>query len=165
MGRAAAKDKKVVREWLALPGQLERRVRGLSKTALAARRGAQSLSVRETIHHVVESNLVAAGILHCALATDGGTYDWTWVWPNAAWMQRLGYDRAPVGAAIGLLRALTRHFAVLLAVNDDALRRKVKLFDRPGARKYVKSVEQVLAFEVARTREHLADLPPRRARR
>lgn len=154
------KRSKALREWLALPAKLEAAVRGRStKAALAARRGPESLSVRETVHHVVESNLIAGSILLAALATDGGPYDWTWVWPNGAWMKRMGYDRAPVGAAIELLRALTRHFDVLLAANPDGMRRKVRLFDKPGAPRYTRTVEQVIAGEVKHAREHLGDLP------
>ena len=154
-------ERKLLRDWLALPARLDAAVAGRSPAELDARRGPQSLSPRETVHHLVEANLIASSILLAALATDGGPYDWTWVWPNGEWMKRMGYDRAPVPKAIELLHALGRHFEVLLAANPDAMRRKVTLFDTPDGKRYSKTVAQVLATEVAHAQEHLGDLPPR----
>jgi hypothetical protein len=156
-----ASDARILREWLALPARLGAAVSGLRATQLDARRSPQSLSPRETVHHLVEANVIASSILLAALATDGGPYDWTWVWPNGAWMKRMGYDRAPVGTAIPLLRAIGRHFEVLIEANPGAMRRKVTLFDTPEGKRYRKTVAQVLATEVAHAEEHLGDLPAR----
>jgi hypothetical protein len=41
---------------------------------------------------------------------------------------------------------------------------KVRLFDKPGARKYGKTVEQILAAEVAHASEHVTEVARLRAR-
>jgi len=155
----------VLARWMAIPGQLRRVVRGLPSVRLDARAGPDQMSIRETVHHLVEANLIASNIVIAALANSGCTYDWTWVNPGASWISRLGYSRAPIGPAISMLESLTRHFAALLAVVDDGLRRKVELYDSPGAPHYTKTVGQLLLDEVNHAREHLGTLPQRGVRR
>jgi len=91
------------------------------------------MSIRQTVHHLVEANLVASNMIIAALANSGSTYDWTWVNPGGSWMSRLGYSRAPIGPALSTLESLTRHFAAIFSVVDDGLQRTVELFDSPGA--------------------------------
>ena len=96
-----------------------------------------------------------------ALANSGSAYDWTWVMPGGPWMQRLGYDKAPVEPALSTLAALVRHLAAILDATGDGLQRTIQLYDAPGAPRYTKTVEQILADEVNHAREHLAALPRR----
>jgi hypothetical protein len=155
----------VMARWMAIPDQLRRVVRGLSHASLDSRAGPEAMSIRETVHHLVEANLVASNIIIAALAKSGIAYDWTWVTPNALWMKRLGYDRAPVAPAMSTLAALSRHLGALLSVSTDGLQRTVQLQDAPGAARYTKTVGQILGDEVDHAREHLEALPPRRVRR
>jgi hypothetical protein len=151
----------VVTRWMAIPNQLRTAVRGLSGERLDARAGPESLSIRQTVHHLVEANLIASNIVIAALANSGSTYDWTWVMPGRPWMQRLGYDKAPVEPAVATLGALVRHLAAILEATGDGGQRTIQLYDAPGAPRYTKTVEQVLADEVSHAREHLDALPPR----
>jgi hypothetical protein len=158
------KPNEILTRWMAIPGQLRRVVRGLPDARLDVRIGPEALSIRETVHHLVEANLVASNIIIAALANSGSTYDWTWINPNASWMRRLGYNKAPVGAALSTLGALTRHLRALLSVTADGLERSVQLYDAPGAPRYTKTVSQILSDEVSHAREHLEALPQQRAR-
>jgi hypothetical protein len=115
---------------MAIPGQLRRVVRGLSDARLV-RSGHQALSIRETVHHLVEANLVASNIIIAAMANSGSTYDWTWVNPEASWMRRLGYDKAPVGPAVSTLEALSRHLHALFSITPDGLQRTGAAKRRP----------------------------------
>ncbi len=158
------KPDEVTARWMAIPGQLRRAVRGLPDARLDVRAGPEGLSIRETVHHIVEANLVASNIIIAALANSGSTYDWTWVNPNASWMRRLGYNKAPIGPALSTLGALSQHLAALLSVTTGALQRTVQLYDAPGAPRYTKTVSQILSDEVSHAREHLEALAPRRVR-
>jgi hypothetical protein len=155
------KADRVVTRWMAIPDRLRKVARGLSEASLDRRAGPEGMTIRETVHHLVEANLVASNIVIAALANSGSVYDWTWVNPNASWMRRLGYDRAPVGPAIASLGALTRHLASILSVTAGGLNRKIRLNDAPGAPRYTKTVRQILDDEVSHAREHLEALPPR----
>lgn len=123
------------------------------------------MSVRETVHHLVEANLIASNIVIAALAKSGIAYDWTWVTPGGQWMERLGYGRVGVGPAIATLTGLTRHLAAVLSVTGDGLERTVRLRDAPRAPQYTKTVREILADEVDHAEEHLGTLPARRRER
>lgn len=147
--------------WMGIPAQLRRAVRGMPESELDKRAGRDKMTMRETVHHLVEANLVASGIVIAAVAKSGSSYDWTWVNPSAAWMRRLGYDKAPIGPAIATLSALSRHIGGILSASPTKLRCTVQLFDAPGAPRYTKTVRQVLLDEVSHASEHLQALQPR----
>ena len=54
--------------WLSIPDLVEKSVAGLSDEALDRRGGAEGASLRENVHHILESNLVAVTIVLAALA-------------------------------------------------------------------------------------------------
>src|SRR3972149_4560389 len=116
--RAAAK---ALRAWLAIPRQIEKAVQGLPDAALNLRGGTEAWSIRETVHHLVEANLVASNIIIAALAKSGCTYDWSWVTPDKSRMRRVGYSTAPIRPALAALRALGQHFSAVLGATSDGL--------------------------------------------
>lgn len=154
----------ILRDWSAVPDAIEAVIRDLTEADLELRGGPEGWSIRETVHHLVEANLVAAGMLIAALGSSGSTFDWSWLNPDRAWMARLGYDRAPVGPALETLRALIRHLTGLLRASPDAPRREVRLFDAPGAKTYVLTAAAVIRQEVEHAREHLGEVAATRRR-
>ncbi len=148
--------------WRAIPAEIEKAIQGLSEDALDLRGrtdgGTDGMSIREIVHHLVEANLVASNIMIAALAKSGCTYDWSWLMPNASWMKRMGYDRAPVHPAFATLRALCEHIAGLISATADGFGREVRLLDAPGAELYTKTVEGLLRQEVEHAEEHLRTL-------
>jgi hypothetical protein len=85
-------------------------------------------------------------------------YDWSWVYPDAAWLKRVGYDAAPIRPALDALRAVLEHIAGLVRAAPDGRARVVRLLDAPGAEPYSRTVEEVLRQEVAHAAQHLADV-------
>lgn len=149
--------------WNKIPGRIRNSIRGLSGSELDLKGGSERWSIRETVHHLVEANLVASNMIIAALATDGCDYDWTWVNPNKLWMRRVGYDTANVDLAIKTLNALCQYISALVAAQPNALARRVKLNDSPRDTRYVMTVEKILRQEVEHAKEHLGDI--RAARR
>lgn len=150
--------------YIAIGGSFDRTViviEGLTEDDLDTRGGSNGWSIRETVHHLVEANLVAAGIVIAALGKTGCTFDWSWLNPDLAWMERMGYKTAPVEPAIETLRALTKHLSGLIDAAPNATRREVKLLDAPGAELRVVSVAEILAEEVRHVTEHLRELSAR----
>ncbi len=144
--------------WVEIPGRIRNSLRDLNESDLRLRGGSEGWSIRETVHHLVEANLVASNMIIAAIATNGCDYDWTWVNPDKSWMRRVGYDRANVGLAIKMLQALCQYISALIAAQPDALARTVKLNDSPGAKRYVMTVEKILRQEVEHANEHLGDI-------
>lgn len=152
-----------LRAWLAIPRDIENALDGLLEDALDLRGGAENWSIRETVHHLVEANLIASNMMIAGLAKSGSTYDWSWVTPDASWMQRVGYNTAPVGPALATLRALCEHIAGLIRASPDGLRREVRLLDAPGAELYAKTVQDILVQEIEHAEEHLRMVAQTRA--
>lgn len=147
-----------VREWVAIPSRLERSIRGLDDEDLDRRGGDEGWSIRETVHHLVEANLVASTMIIAAVGADGCEFDWTWLNPDRGWMRRMGYASAPVAPAINALRAVGAHVAGLIAKTPRSLRRRVSLNDSPGAERYVMTVKTILEQEATHVTHHLKDV-------
>jgi len=154
-----------LQSWLTIPAVIEKAVDGLSDGDLDKRGGADGASIRETVHHLVEANLIAANIMLAALASERTvTYDWSWVWPNVAWMQRMGYNTAPIVPALQTLHALCDYYVVIIENIPKGLSREVQLLDSPGAAIYSKSVEDILVQESKHVEEHIRDIAEIRAK-
>ncbi len=145
----------VLRAWSRIPGNIEKALERLPDEDLDLRGGPDGWSIRETVHHLVEANLVASNIMIAGLAKSGCVYDWSWVTPDASWMQRVGYNTAPVRPALEALQALCEHMAGLIRATSDGFLRQVQLLDAPGAKLYTKTVEDLLAQETEHAEEHL----------
>src|SRR5262245_19857973 len=109
-------------------------VRRLARAAEDAD-GRLATYLRETVHHVVEANVVAASIIVAALGSPGCTYDWSWMMPFGPWMKRMRYDRKPLGPTLLLLSALNAWVVAQIVPLPGALRRPVFLRDRAGGRR------------------------------
>ncbi len=96
----------VIARWKRIPAQLGRAVPGVPEAQLSRRADPRQMTIRETVHHLVEANLVASNIIIAALAKSGSSYDWTWLTPGGRWLRRMGYNRAPVRPALATLAAL-----------------------------------------------------------
>lgn len=110
---------------------------------------------RETVHHLLEANLVASNMIIAALGTDEYEFDWAWLVPDDEWRARLGYDHVDERPALELLRALTRYLAALLSRDPKLMQRRIRLRDSGSSEPYAISVEDILKREIEHAREHL----------
>src|SRR5262245_4383108 len=125
----------VIAEWRTLPRMVEAAIAGATETSLDERVGPDELGMtrRQLVHHLAEANVVAASILIAALGSPGCTYDWSWMMPFGAWLDRLDYAHKPIEPACRLLEALNVYVAAQIEPLADALEREVWLRDAPGA--------------------------------
>ena len=149
--------------WQAIPRRARRAIVALPSRELSRRGGPENWSVREYVHHLVEANLVASTIVLAALGRPGTRYDWSWLVPDARWMKRIGYARAPVEPALRLLDAVTAHVAGLVRRTPRGMARRVALRGSSGTTR--RTVRQLLEEETAHARHHLRDVEAIRAKR
>lgn len=154
-----------LKAWVQIPNDIQQAIEGLTGDDLDLRGGPEGWSIRETVHHLVEANLVAGSIMIAALGQSGCTYDWSWLNPDLAWMERMGYKTTPVEPAIDTLRALTRHLSGVIDTAPDAGQREVKLIDAPGAQPRSVSIEEILAEEIDHASNHLREVTAMLAQR
>jgi len=130
----------MLEEWAALPDMIER-----------------AAPAPETVHHLLEANLVASNMILAALGTDNYHFDWSWLMPDEQWTARLGYDKVAAEPALELFRALTKYFSALLGRDPSLLQRTVRLKDSGDSEPYTITVAEILSREVEHAREHLQD--------
>src|SRR5437764_215295 len=95
-----------LRDWVQVSRAIGFAIDVVTEVELDFRGGTNGWSIRETIHHLVESNVVACSIVIAAVGESGCTYDCSWMNPDRSWMERTGYTRAAVAPAIDALSAL-----------------------------------------------------------
>ena len=144
--------------WIGIPGLLRQAIGGLSEGELELRGEREGMSIRETVHHLAEANIVAASIMIAAIGKNGCTYDWSWLYPDRAWVGRMGYETAPVEPALNIINALCTQIANLVTVNPEILTREVHLFDAPGEEIYSMTVADIMRQEIDHAAEHLSDI-------
>ena len=116
------------------------------------------MSIHETVHHVAESNIIAASMIIAAIGKNGATYDWTWLYPNMEWIKRMGYSSVPIKPVMKMLDCLNEHIANLVRVDPKVLKRKVTLRDTPDGEPYTMTVEQIINHEVSHAIDHLKEV-------
>ena len=93
--------KHALESWKSIVPLVRGLIDGLGADELDRRLETRStMSVRETVHHVVEANVVAASIVVAALGSPGSVYDWSWMMPFGPWQERMRYDRKSLGPAL-----------------------------------------------------------------
>jgi len=152
-----------LRSWVGSSERIRTAIQGLREEDLDLRGGADGWSIRETVHHLVEANLIASNIMIAAISQSGCVYDWSWVNPDREWMQRLGYKTAPVGAALATLRSLCEHLAELINGVPGAFDREVQLLDAPGAKPHGMTVRALVSEQIEHVAGHLGTVREIRA--
>lgn len=148
---------KVVGEWAKIPRLLGKAISKADESNLEARNRVSRMSLRETAHHLAEANIVAASMILAAAGNNGCTYDWSWLYPDRKWTDRMRYAHLPVKPALDVVKALNRQVRNLVTVNPNVLDHSVTLFDKPGGDTYSMTVSEIMLQEVDHAREHLDD--------
>jgi hypothetical protein len=144
-------------EWKSIVPLVHGLLEGRREADLDRRAGRSSFSVRETVHHIAEANVVAASIMIAALGSPGAVYDWSWMLPFGAWLERLRYGEKPVAPSLRLLEALNEYVVAQVEPLPDGLERRVLLRDQPGGELREITVAEVLLQEADHAREHVAE--------
>src|SRR5688572_1431256 len=135
--------------WRGIVALVHARVAGRTDAELDHRAAADAMTLRETVWHVAEANVVAGGIVIAALGSPGCTFDWSWLMPFGPWWERLRYDRPrALAPALRLVEAINDYVAALVEPLADGLEREVMLRDEPNAALRRTTVAGVLLAEV-----------------
>lgn len=134
------------------PAALERRLRGLSRSALTRRPAPDKWSIGEIVAHMADAELAMGWRLRGMLATPGVALAW---WDQDAWADRLAYTAGPVRAALTLFRELRRANLRLLASVPRAWWDECYgVHERRGRQ----TVRQFVALEAAHDLNHLRQI-------
>lgn len=153
--RASGPDAAVLADWRGIPALVRELAANRSAAELDRRADPDVMTIREAVHHLVEANVVAASMVVAALGAPGAVYDWTWLVPDGAWMERLGHATKPVEPSLALLDALVAWVAAQVEPLDGALQRPLRLRDGDAVTPF--TVADLLRMQVDHVREHLGE--------
>jgi hypothetical protein len=142
--------------WRSIVPMVRAHVTGRTEAQLDQRLHPDAMTPRELVHHIAEANAVAVGIVIAALGSPGAVFDWSWLLPFGPWMDHMQYAKKPIAPSLRLLEALNDYVVAQVQPLADGLQRVVLLRDQPGAEPRRATVAEVLLYEVAHAREHLA---------
>ena len=143
--------------WRSITPLVRGMVDGRNEVEIDRRPDAESMTLRETVHHIVEANVVAASIVTAALGSPGSVYDWSWMLPFGKWMEQMRYDRKPLAPSLRLLEALNEYVAAQIEPLEDGLERRVRLRDQPDGPLREVTVADILLQEAEHAREHVEE--------
>lgn len=153
----------IVEAWKAIPGMVSDAVAGLDDTALEERTAAGDLTIRESVQHIAEANLVAAGIVVAGRGAPGCVFDWSWMMPFGEWVTRMGYGAMPIETGLALIRAVNAFIAFVVS-REGAIDSPLALRDTTGGDPRSVTVRDVLKQEFDHARDHVARIAAARAR-
>jgi len=109
-----------LRQHSTIPRDLEGTLAGLSEADLDLARGEGAWTIREIVHHIVDSYDTTWHAIAAAIGKPGCRYYLDWYDPANTWTQVMKYSERPIGPALALLRAKCDYVAHILEVVPDA---------------------------------------------
>lgn len=117
-------DEQILSIYRSVPDQLQAAVAGLTEADLDRPRAPGKWTLREIVHHVVDSDLSTFQVIRMALALPGRQIQAD-LWTPAEWMAGLQSARRPVGPAVALFGAAHAWVLEALGALPDGLDRWV----------------------------------------
>ncbi len=113
----------VLADYAAGPARLEAVIAGLAEAGLDLALAADSWSIRQIVHHVVDGDDLWKTCIKAALGNPEATFSLPWYWdvPQERWAECWNYARLPVGPSLARFRSNRRHIVELLGQIPDAL--------------------------------------------
>ena len=98
------------------PARLREAVAGLSKTSLDVALDAETWTIRQIVHHVVDGDDIWKTCIKMALGNGKATFDLQWYWtiPQTVWAERWAYADRAIEPSLTLFEANRRHVAQLM---------------------------------------------------
>lgn len=145
------------------PRLLEAVLAGVSEDEIRFSPGPGHWSIHENVVHVADVDLVGAARIRYLLAEPGATPA---SFNGTRWSQILDYRAQPLDEALGLIRAVRRWTADLLARLPDAAWDQTGIHweqPAPGAEPVALTLAQAVAHQIEHTQVHLRTIAKRRA--
>jgi len=141
------------------PARLEAAIAGLTEAELDLARSADTWTIRQIVHHVVDGDDLWQTCTKAALAADEGVFSLQWYWdiPQDRWVEIWDYAGRPVESSLERFRANRRHIVDLLQRIPDAWERSIRIQWPRGQEEQV-TVWDVIDMQAGHTMGHIDDI-------
>jgi hypothetical protein len=98
------------------PAQLEAAIAGLAETDLDLAQSADTWTIRQLVHHVVDGDDIWKVCIKAALGNNGTVFTLQWYWEleQDTWVERWDYASRAIEPSLALFRANRRHVVQLM---------------------------------------------------
>lgn len=141
------------------PSLLNSTLTGLSYTDLDLSPGADSWSIRQIVHHIVDGDDIWKTCIKIALGNSDALFslEWYTVKSQVEWSESWAYSRRSLASCLALYRANRAHIVDLLKHIPGALEKSV-LLERKGKEAIRVTVFDVVELHVRHLEEHIASI-------
>ena len=111
------------------PAQLEAAIAGLTEADLDVAQTADTWTIRQLVHHVVDGDDIWKIGIKAALGNSTGTFTLQWYWdrPQDEWVESWCYAGRAIEPSLALFRANRRYIVQLLNQIPDAWERHISI--------------------------------------
>jgi len=142
------------------PAQLEAALEGLAEADLDAALSADTWTIRQIVHHLVDGDDLWKVCIKMALGNSGTRFDLQWYWdfPQDTWVQRWDYAGRAIEPSLAFLRASRSHVAQLLHQIPDGWERYV-LIKWPGSQEEERiTIRDIVEMQAGHLVGHVDDI-------
>jgi len=141
------------------PAQLEAAIAGLTETDLDMAQTADTWTIRQIVHHVVDGDDIWKICIKAALGSSSGTFSLQWYWdkPQDEWVESWDYAGRSIEPSLALFHTNHRHIVQLLNQIPDAWERS--MFIRwPDGQKVQITVGYIVEMQADHVMGHINDI-------
>lgn len=141
------------------PSLLDSALSGLSDADLDLTPGADSWSIRQIVHHLVDGDDIWKTCIKTALGNGDALFSLQWyvAKPQMEWSESWAYSRRSLDSSLALYRANRGHIIDLIEHIPGALEKSV-LLERKGKEAIRITVFDVVELHVQHLAEHIANV-------
>ena len=151
-------DEQILEQYAALANMLDETIAGLGEAQLNRRSNRDSWSIRQILHHIIDSDFLVQNIILAALGNSGCQYDQSWYQTDNTWAETLVYSKRPLKPSIELFKASHMNILSLIREIPDALERnaQVRIEHKPDWQKV--TIRQLFLSRLFHTDHHLRQI-------
>lgn len=141
------------------PSLLDSALAGLCETDLDLALSADSWTIRQIVHHIVDGDDIWKTCIKTALGNGDALFSLKWytVKSQMEWSESWAYPRRGLASSLALYRANRRHIVDLLEHIPGACEKSVRL-ERPGREEIRITVFDVVELHVDHLAEHIESI-------
>ena len=141
------------------PDQLEASLAGLSEADLGLALTADSWTIRQIVHHIVDGDDLWKACIKAALGNSRELFSFRWYWdkPQDEWAERWHYAGRAIEPSLALFRTCRRHIVQLLQQIPDPWERYA-LITLPDGEERPTSVGYAVEIQVDHVTAHINDI-------
>ena len=153
-------DDEIISNYGACPRQLEDAISGLSETDFNLKERADSWTIRQIIHHIVDGDDAWKLFIKQAIGHPNSEFflDWYWQVPQDQLVERWNYQSRPIEPSLALFQANRAHIVQLLHHTPDGMKKQLLVRWPTEIGEQMMEVRWILKGQTQHVLEHIAEI-------